>query len=91
MLVALFAKDRPGAIDIRKANREAHIAHLKDGGLVVQAGPLLDEAGQMCGSLVILEVEDMEQARDWAVRDPYAVADLFETATLIPWNRVIGN
>ena len=91
MLVALFAKDRPGALELRKANREAHIAHLKDGGLVVQAGPLLDENGEMCGSLVILDVEDMAQAQDWAVNDPYARADLFESAQLVPWNRVIGN
>ena len=90
MLVALFAKDRPGALDIRKANREAHVAHLKDSGLIDQAGPLLDDNGDMCGSLVILNVETFEQAQDWAMNDPYAKADLFESVTLIPWNRVIG-
>ena len=90
MLVALFARDKAGALETRLANREAHIAHLKESGVVAQAGPLLDDDGQMCGSLVVLDVEDMAAAQAWADADPYAKAGLFENVTLIQWNRVIG-
>ena len=90
MKIALIAKDKPGALEIRKANREAHLAYIKDTGVVSQAGPLLDDAGQMCGSLVILEVADMAAAQAWAAADPYARAGLFASAELIVWNRVIG-
>ena len=90
MLVALFARDKAGALETRLANREAHIAHLKESGVVAQAGPLLDDEGQMCGSLVVLDVENMAAAQAWADADPYAKAGLFENVTLIQWNRVIG-
>jgi len=90
MLIALIAKDKPNAIETRKANREAHVAYLKSTGLVAQAGPLLDEAGEMMGSLIILDVTDMAAAQDWAASDPYALAGLFQSVELIPWNRVIG-
>ena len=90
MLVALFARDKSGALQIRKDNREAHLAYIEATGVVAQAGPLLDDAGEMCGSLVILDVTDMTAARAWADSDPYARAGLFESVTLIQWKKVIG-
>ena len=90
MLIALIARDKPGALDIRKANRESHLAYIDATGVVNQAGPLLDDAEQMMGSLVILDVADMAAAQDLADNDPYAKAGLFESVELIPWKRVIG-
>ena len=90
MLVALFARDKAGALDIRKANREAHLAYISETGVVAQAGPLLDEAGEMAGSLVILDVADMAAAEAWAAGDPYANAGLFQSVTLTQWKKVIG-
>ena len=90
MLIALMAHDKDGALEVRKANREAHLAYIKDTGVVAQAGPLLNDAGEMCGSLVILDVADMAAAQAWADGDPYAKAGLFASVTLTQWNRVIG-
>lgn len=90
MLIALMARDKTGALQTRLDNREAHIAYIKDTGVVSQAGPLLDDNGDMCGSLVILDVENVAAAETWAANDPYAKAGLFETVTLTHWNRVIG-
>jgi uncharacterized protein YciI len=90
MLIALIARDKTGALEIRKANREAHLAYIESTGVVNQAGPLLDDAGQMIGSLVILDVADMSAAQSWADGDPYAKAGLFESVELIAWKRVIG-
>lgn len=90
MLVALIAHDKPGALPVRQENRPAHVAYLKDSAAVQQAGPLLDAAGDMVGSLIILDVKDMEEARLWAAGDPYGKAGLFASVDLIPWNRVIG-
>jgi uncharacterized protein YciI len=89
MLIALIARDKPGALQTRLDNREAHIAYLKETGVVSQAGPLMDEAGGMIGSLIVLDVPDMTAARDWADRDPYARAGLFDSVELIPWKKVI--
>jgi uncharacterized protein YciI len=90
MLVALIARDKPGALPVRMENRPAHVAYLKTGSAVQQAGPLMNEAGEMAGSLIILDVADMDAAREWVKGDPYGKAGLFASVELIPWNRVIG-
>ncbi len=90
MLIALIARDKDGAIDIRKANRDTHLAYIEQTGAVAQAGPLLDDDGEMCGSLIILDVADMAAARGWADGDPYAKAELFASVDLIVWKKVIG-
>ncbi|MBN8187932.1 YciI family protein [Salipiger thiooxidans] len=89
MLIALIAKDKKGALQTRKDNREAHLAYIDSTGVVTQAGPLLDDAGDMSGSLVILDVADMSAAQDWAANDPYAKAGLFESVELVAWKKVI--
>ena len=90
MLVALIAHDKPDALEIRQANRDAHLAYVAKTGVVDLAGPFLDEAGNMCGSLLILNVEDMSAAQNWADNDPYALAGLFKSVSLKPWKRVVG-
>lgn len=91
MLIALIARDKPGALEIRLANREAHLAYAADSGVSVKyGGPFLKDDDQMCGSLLILEVESMAQAEEFAANDPYAKAGLFEAVELIPWKQVIG-
>lgn len=91
MLVALFAHDKPDAATLRAENRPAHLDYLKDTAACVnQAGPLLNDAGGMIGSLIILDVADMDVAQHWADADPYAKAGLFASVTLTEWKRVIG-
>ncbi|SPF79097.1 hypothetical protein ALP8811_03031 [Aliiroseovarius pelagivivens] len=90
MLVAVICTDKPGAIETRKANRDAHLAYIKDTGAVAQAGPFLDADGMMCGSLLVLEVDDMAAAQAWADGDPYAKAGLFADVRIEQWNRVVG-
>ncbi|ASM74003.1 MULTISPECIES: YciI family protein [Roseobacteraceae] len=90
MLIALIATDREGALDVRKANRDNHLAYIEKTGVVAQAGPLLDGSGQMAGSLVILSVDSMADAQLWADNDPYALAGLFADVKLIEWKKVIG-
>ena len=89
MLIALIARDKPGALETRKANRDAHLGYIEATGVVEQAGPLLDAEDQMIGSLVNLDVPDMAAAQAWADNDPYAQAGLFQSVDLIPWKRVI--
>ena len=55
--------------DGKLRKRSAHLNHFQVTGLVEMAGPVLDEAGQMFGSLIILEVVGIQAARDWAAAD----------------------
>jgi hypothetical protein len=73
--------DGPGALELRKTVRERHLAHLKplaDAGRVRFAGPLLDESGAPCGSLVVFEANDLAGARALAESDPYRLEGVFE-------------
>ncbi len=90
MRFALMTKDKRGALQTRMDNREAHLAYIADTGVVEMAGPVLDDDGQMCGSLIVLDMDDMAAARAWADNDPYAKAGLFESVTLRAWKKVIG-
>ena len=89
MLVALICKDKPGALQVRLDTRAAHLAHIQATGVVSMAGPLI-EGGAMCGSLIVLEVDGLDAARDWAAADPYAKAGLFQSVEIIEWKKVIG-
>ncbi|MGH1330060.1 MAG: YciI family protein [Paracoccaceae bacterium] len=90
MRFAIICTDKPGALQIRLDTRAEHLAYLETTGVVEQAGPFLNNAGEMCGSLLILEVADMQAAKEWAASDPYAKAGLFEAVSVQAWKRVIG-
>lgn len=85
----IICRDKPGHVETRKANREAHLAHISgSNGAVVSAGPLLDDAGEMCGSLLVFEGE-RAAAEGWAAADPYAQAGLFESVEIVAWRKVL--
>ncbi|OSP54610.1 YciI family protein [Pseudoruegeria sp. SK021] len=90
MFYAVIGHDKPGALEVRKANRPDHVAYLKSSGVVMQAGPLLDAEGEMNGSLVILDVASAAEAEAWVAADPYGKVGLFDSISVLPWNRVIG-
>lgn len=89
-LFMMLCKDRPGALTLRMETRAAHLAYVAETGCVAQAGPLLDEAGQMAGSLIILDLPDLQAARDWGASDPYTQAGLFAATQVQEWKKVIG-
>lgn len=90
MRIALIARDKPDMLQTRLDNREAHLAYVADSGVVELAGPFLDDDGSMCGSLLILALDSMADAKNWAANDPYAKAGLFADVTLREWKKVIG-
>lgn len=90
MRVALICIDKPDALQTRLDNRAAHLAHIAATGVVEMAGPLLNTEGQMTGSLIILTVDAVADAQDWAMSDPYSKAGLFQSVTISEWKKVIG-
>ena len=90
MRVALICIDKPGHLQTRLDNRAAHLAHIETSGIVEMAGPFLTPEGAMAGSLIVLTVETMAQAQDWAANDPYGKAGLFQSVDIREWRKVIG-
>ncbi|MCA1243006.1 YciI family protein [Stappia stellulata] len=92
MLYALICTDKPGALEVRKANREDHLAFLAAmGDKLKAAGPFLDDDGGMTGSLVVIEAASRDEALAISQEDPYARAGLFESVEIRPWNWVLKN
>lgn len=88
-LFAIICRDKPDHLATRVATRDAHLAFLNDAAHLRMAGPLI-EGGQMCGSLLMVEMEDLDAARSWAAGDPYQAAGLFASVEVIEWKKVIG-
>ncbi|MEJ6392959.1 YciI family protein [Gymnodinialimonas sp. 2305UL16-5] len=90
MFAALICTDKPNHLKVRLENREAHLAYLEGSDQLISAGPFLNEDGDMCGSLLVLEVDDMSDAHAFAAEDPYAKAGLFQDVRIEEWKKVIG-
>lgn len=88
-LFAIICTDKAEALQIRLDTRDAHLAYIKETGIVQQAGPFINDEGQMCGSLVIIETADRAGAEAWAENDPYAKAGLFAKVRIEEWKKVI--
>ena len=92
---AVWARDRPGGLEDRKRVREAHRARLREGApgvRVVLGGPTLDDAGDMAGSLLVIEAADIDQVRAFVAGDPYVQAGVYDPAAvqILPWHWGIG-
>ena len=91
MYFFIFCDDKPGHADVRKANREAHLAYLEGfRDQVVAVGPTLtDDEGGMNGSVLLMDFPDRAAVDAFLAGDPYGRAGLFDSVTVRPWKKVI--
>ncbi|MDG2427144.1 MAG: YciI family protein [Acidimicrobiales bacterium] len=89
MHFVIHALDRIDAGDLRAQNRSEHLSYL-DSFNITFGGPMLTEAGGMCGSLIVIETENLDAAEAFAAGDPYAKAGLFDLVTIKAMRPVIG-
>jgi len=80
-LFVLTCLDKPGALAVRMAAREDHLAWAADKPVKL-GGPFLDEAGDMAGSLIIIEVADLAAAKAFNAADPYTKAGLWASVDI---------
>lgn len=91
-LFAITCWDKPGALDERMKHRPDHVAYLKTQEQVIRlAGPQLDEAGQMCGSLFVIEVEDLAAARAFNAGDPFVQRGVFGKVDIRGFTKTMGS
>lgn len=92
MYFVVIYTDREGTQDLRADTRPAHLSYVADSGPMVAAGgALLDDAGELpVGSMVILEADNLAQARAWTDHDPYTQAGLFESVMVKPWTWLVN-
>ncbi|WP_163265468.1 YciI-like protein [Chelativorans alearense] len=93
MIYIIHCSDKPGHLNVRMDTRPEHVAYLDKlnaEGTLKFAGPFLDGEGKPCGSMVAIEAEDGAAAEAIAKADPYALAGLFESVEIRPWNWVFN-
>ncbi len=89
----IYTEDMPDSLDIRKTNRDAHIAWLKtenDTVKLLTAGPWLDDEGVMRGSMLIVEAADKSAVENWLSLDPYRAAGLTRSTLIKGYIWAIG-
>ena len=90
-LFAILGRDGPRGASLRPELRPAHLAGLEpldEAGRIVYAGPLIGEAGEPVGSVILLEAASLEEARAIAARDPYVTGGVFERHEVLETRRV---
>ena len=91
-LFALICFDKPGSLDLRMATREAHLAYVgQHRAMLKVAGPLLDEAEGMAGSMFILEAPDRAAVEAFTAADPNSQAGLFGQVEIRGYRASIGS
>lgn len=80
MLYFCYRVDKPGTLELRMMTRPAHMKYAESlGSTLFFAGPAMDDDGNMCASVWIIEARDRQHAEDILSGDPYEKVDLFET------------
>jgi len=86
MHVVLYCRDKAGSVDLRLANRPAHLEFAKSQQCIRMAGPMLGADGStMIGSLFVLEVGDLASAEAFNQADPYTRAGLWQSVAIHPF------
>ncbi|GAB4030871.1 YciI family protein [Spirosoma jeollabukense] len=90
MHYVIHAYDHANALDRRMAARPAHIDYvgqLKAAGKFLLGGALLDPAGNMIGSMLILNLETEDELTTYLHTDPYIVQGVWDTIDIKPFRQ----
>lgn len=75
------------ALDRRMAARAAHVTlidELKAKGHMLLGAALLNDEGQMVGSVIVAEFEHKADLDAWLAIEPYQIQRVWETVTITP-------
>jgi hypothetical protein len=97
MLYAIIATDKPNSLTDRLQARPDHLKRLEalqNEGRLILAGPhpAIDAvdpgSAGFSGSLVVAEFESLQAAQQWADKDPYVSAGVYEKVEVKPFKKV---
>jgi uncharacterized protein YciI len=90
VLYHILCHDKPGSLQTRLDNREAHLEVVNTlGDRLFAAGPLLNANEEMIGSVLIIDFDSDAAAQTFCEQDPYAQAGLFEQVTVTRWRKTL--
>jgi uncharacterized protein YciI len=83
----------PEAKDRRAAVRPIHlerIAPLVEAGNILVGGAILDDQGDMVGSVLLTDFESREAFDAWIDTDPYVTGGVWEDIEVKPYRPAVG-
>jgi len=87
IIIAQDYKDSE-ALNRRLAARPAHLERMKGEkakGIFIMGGAKLNEAGNMFGSVLIVDLPGKTMVEDWVAADPYVTNRVWETIEITPF------
>ena len=95
MRYAVIARDGtdPGAKERRMAVRPAHlerVAPFVERGRVLIGGAILDEAGDMVGSVLLTDFTSREEVEEWVAEDPYVTGGVWKEIEVLDFRPAVG-
>jgi uncharacterized protein len=88
---------RDGTDDEAKARRAAvrpehlrQIAARVERGEILVGGAILDEAGDMVGSVLVVNFETRDELDSWLTTDPYVTGGVWQDIEVQPYRPAVG-
>jgi hypothetical protein len=81
------------ALERRQRTRASHldsIGPLVDAGNVLLGGAILSEAGDMIGSMVLVDFPERKDVDAWLSRDPYVTEGVWQEIEVTPFRTAVG-
>lgn len=82
----------PDAMARRMAARPAHLANVKpmvEAGRIIAGGALLNDAGDMIGSVSIVDFPDRAALDQWLATDPYVTGKVWQKIDVKPFRLAV--
>ncbi len=82
-----------GALERRERTRPTHLESIQplvDRGNVLVGGAILNEAGDMIGSMLLVEFADRADLDAWLDADPYVTEGVWREVEVTPFRSAVG-
>lgn len=89
----VHALDAPGKAEARVANRPAHRTRLREHSHPLKVrigGPLLNDSGQMCGTMLLIEAATRADVEVYLAEDPYTLAGVYQAVSIHAFSWGLG-
>jgi uncharacterized protein len=81
------------AVERRKRVRPSHLASIQplvDDGHVLVGGAILSDAGDMVGSMLLVEFDERVELDRWLSADPYVTEGVWREIEVTPFRTAVG-
>jgi uncharacterized protein YciI len=95
MQFLVIAKDgmEEGALERRQRTRPIHLESIRplvDAGNVLVGGAILSSAGDMVGSMLLVDFPGKEDVDAWLARDPHVTDGVWKEVEVHPFRTAVG-